>query len=247
MASKILLAFDFDRTITVENSDFHALELLSKEDQDKLWATCEDGQWQKFVNTVFETLAQRNVSIEEFRNKMKKLGLVNGMPELFKHIMANEDLYDCIIISDANAWFIDIILEENDLKSAVKKIYTNPTTILENKQLFVKPCHSHNHSSCPHNMCKRDLLQRYIQDINANGRRYSTVCYFGDSTNDLCACECLGESDFAFPRKGFSLEEKLNKISDNGNGTSATVQAKVVPWETGFEIQKFLQNLNSSK
>ena len=245
MDSKILLVFDFDRTITVENSDFLALELLSQEDQDRLWATCEEKQWLKFMNRVFHTLAQRNITIEQLRNKIKQLGLVGGMLPLFQYIMANQDVYDCIIISDANSWFINIILEANNLKPAIKQVFTNVAMIMDNEQLMISPCHSHNHSSCPSNMCKKELLQKYIKSNNAKAIRYRVVCYFGDSTNDLCACESLGESDFAFPRKGFSLEEQLNDM--NENGAHPTVKAKVVPWLSGFELKKFLEKLNGSK
>ena len=243
MMAKILMAFDFDRTITVENTDYIALELLPKEDQDRLWKSCKQGQWTKFVNAMFKTLVHRNVSIDVLRKSIRKLELNEGMLELFQYIQANENLYDCIIISDCNDWFINIILEANNLKTVFKKVFTNPATIIDNELLHVAPCHSHNHISCPYNMCKGTLLQNFVKEQNIDGITYRKVYYFGDSTNDFCACETLSETDLIFPRKGFSLENKLNEIRKNDQ---KHIRAQVIPWKNGFDIINSLATLKQA-
>ena len=232
MTSKVLLAFDFDRTITNENTDVVALEMLAQEDQDELWShSYKKGEWTKFMNAVFETLCSRNVTIENLQAKIMQMDLNNGMQELFQHIESNKLFYDCIIISDSNAWFIDLILHAKNLQHIVKKVFTNPASVVDNKKLHISPCHSHSHFSCPSNMCKGELLQNYIKDSNETGIYYSSVCYFGDGTNDFCPSLTLQKSDFVFPRKGFALEKKLNEESQKGK----SAHAKVIPWESAFE------------
>ena len=245
MAAKVLLVFDFDKTITDKNTDLIAIDILPKKEQKRLRKEFyREGDWTNFMNIVFKELSLQNVSVEELQTKIKLMDLNRGMLELFQYIQANKRLYDCIIISDSNAWFIDTILKAYDLQSSFLKIYTNSATIIENKRLLVNPCHAHNHFSCPNNMCKRILLQTFIEDSSANGIHYSRICYFGDGSNDFCPCSSLQKTDFIFPRKGFPLHKKLNEILQD-KPEQTVVKASVLPWESGFEILNILPTLNS--
>ena len=231
-SSKILLAFDFDRTITKENTDFIAFDMLpDEEERKKLWCQIEKGKWSKFMNMVFGRLKDHNISLNELKSKIEQMPLIEGMQEMFDYIASNKDLYDCIIISDSNSWFINSILEKNNLKRVVSQIFTNPATLSEN-QLSISPCHSHNHLQCPSNMCKGQLLTDYIHSSKVCGTSFKSISYFGDGGNDFCPCNHLGKNDFVFPRRGYELEKKLISVQKSGN----TIQAQIVPWDNGYQI-----------
>lgn len=66
---------------------------------------------------------------------------------------------DLRILSDANQFFIEKILEHHDLLGCFSKIYTNPTFVDEQGRLRIFPYHDstlspHGCSLCPSNLCK---------------------------------------------------------------------------------------------
>ena len=62
------------------------------------------------------------------------------------------------IISDANQFYIETILEHHDVLRCFSQINTNPTRIDEEKRLGIFPFHDlnspHGCNLCPPNMCK---------------------------------------------------------------------------------------------
>lgn len=66
---------------------------------------------------------------------------------------------DLKIVSDANQFFIDKILEQHDLLDCFSEIYTNAASVDENGNLRILPYHSdalppHSCNPCPSNLCK---------------------------------------------------------------------------------------------
>lgn len=70
---------------------------------------------------------------------------------------------DLKIVSDANQFFIEKILEQHDLLDCFSDIYTNPTSVDEIGKLRISPYHGgggaastppHSCNLCPPNLCK---------------------------------------------------------------------------------------------
>ena len=236
MTSKILLVFDFDNTLAAENTDMVAFDLIPNAiERSNLWLERKHIGWTEFMNKVFMKLTINNVKLEQIENSIKRIPFIEGMLDVLRHCKEQSSLYDCIIVSDSNSWFIDIILKENNVDN-IQKVYTNPVDMLDNQQLHIKPCHSHNHSSCPANMCKGILLQEHLKACNSNGVHYKTLCYVGDGFNDYCPCTFLKSSDFIFARTEFQLEKKL--CSNQG-----VIEARVISWRNGYQILNSLLDI----
>jgi len=76
---------------------------------------------------------------------------------------------DLKIVSDANQFFIEKILEHHDLLDCFSEIYTNPTSLDDNGNLRILPYHSdalppHSCNLCPSNLCKV-LLSIFVNYI----------------------------------------------------------------------------------
>ncbi|PIK58481.1 hypothetical protein BSL78_04614 [Apostichopus japonicus] len=68
----------------------------------------------------------------------------------------------------------------------------------------------------------------------ANGGKYERIFVIGDGGNDFCPCKLLTENDVIFPRKGYRLIKKLERLSKSGD--EEPVLASIVPWEDGEDL-----------
>lgn len=79
---------------------------------------------------------------------------------------------DLKIVSDANQFYIEKILEQHDLLDCFSEIYTNPTSLDENGNLRILPYHSdalppHSCNLCPSNLCKVLFLSIFVNYIRS--------------------------------------------------------------------------------
>ncbi|KAF6024937.1 hypothetical protein EB796_016774 [Bugula neritina] len=155
------------------------------------------------------------------------------MEELMNHLQQN--CYDVVILSDANALFIEWFFCNRKLN--VKKIYSNPAEFDEGGKLILHQFHHQTScNQCPVNLCKGAVIKEHIESMRKAGTLYSTVCYTGDGENDFCPSLRLTENDYVFPRATFPLEQMLkSKMSE--------VKAQVVPWKSATVIKQKLQSL----
>ena len=230
MPHKVLLVFDFDETVSDENTCMTVYKMIG-EGRRQVWSGIQPGQWHLFMHKVFVRLQNDNVPLRQIKEVLEDVPLVNGMMELFEYIKENKHLYDCVVISNATSFIINSIVERHNFGPAIDQIYTNPT-IYEDGMLGVEPCHSHSHGMCPPNMCKGSLLTDYIQEQRNKSVTYKMVCYVGDGGNDFCPSVQLKSTDFVFVRRGYSLEKRLAAHCESGG----TVDARVVVWDDGFEV-----------
>ncbi|XP_076814146.1 pyridoxal phosphate phosphatase PHOSPHO2-like [Clavelina lepadiformis] len=238
--SKRLVVFDFDHTFVQDNTDMVVFDMIqSSEAKQALWNQYEKGKWTNFMNEVFDYLYNNKFTLNEMKMKLKNMKIVDGMLELFEFLKANSHIFDCIIVSDSNQWFIESILEVQGLRSIIKHICTNKATI-QNGKLHVLNCHSHSHSACPVNMCKGQLLMEYKDEMLKSGTNYISVCYIGDGSNDYCPCERLHSNDYVFARKDYPLEKKI--ISSSTLSTK-NILAKCAFWVSGVDILHKIKHL----
>ena len=239
MGRKILVAFDFDHTIIDGNSDIHVVKLAP---DGKLPQHIKDmyssKSWTNYMASIFAYLHDNGVNKTDIQDSMKEIPLVVGMRELLNFL--SKDPFEVIIISDSNSVFIDMILKDTELDSAVAKVFTNPAHFKQDGCLTLDYYHTQDWCDLSTiNLCKGHILENYLKEREQDGVVFSHVGYVGDGTNDLCPSLRLQEKDIVFPRKGFSLIKKLGKLNNDGN--ELHLQAAVEPWDSGLQIMEKLQ------
>ncbi|XP_072343181.1 phosphoethanolamine/phosphocholine phosphatase-like [Scyliorhinus torazame] len=238
--NKFLIVFDFDETIIQHNSDYVVLKCSP--DQilpEDLLKPPEDGQWHEYMNKVLQYLYEKGVKEENMRKVLAETPLTKEMLTLFQFLRESSDLFECIIISDANTFFINTILEANDLSTVFQKIYTNPASIDSNNALVINPYHSHVCQQCPINMCKRQILHDHLVERAEEEVEFEKIFYVGDGTNDFCPSVFLTATDVIFPRKNYPLHHLISEVKMT---EASAFQAPVVPWESAEDIMLFLQD-----
>lgn len=236
---KTLVVFDFDHTVIDENSDTWVIRCLpSRTLPDSVKNSYRKNHWTEFMGKVMKYIGEQGVTPERIRNVMETIPYTAGMKDLLTFISEHKDSIDCIVISDSNSLFIDLILRGAGLEAAVDKVFTNPAKFNDTGFLEVHGHHTHNCTKCPVNMCKKEVLALYLSGQLAGGVEYERVFYVGDGGNDLCPTACLREQDVVMPRRGFTLEKMLLKLENQPN---ISVKPRVMAWSNGAEILEELE------
>ncbi|XP_069760899.1 phosphoethanolamine/phosphocholine phosphatase-like [Narcine bancroftii] len=237
--NKFLIVFDFDETIIQHNSDNVILKCNPEQSlPEELAHPQEEGCWNEYMSKVYQYLGEKGVKEETMRKVLAETPLTKEMLTLFQFLRESADLFECIIISDANTFFINSVLQANGLSSIFQKIYTNPSCF-DNKNTFtISPYHSHMCEQCPVNMCKRQILNNHLLQ-RAVEEELEKIFYIGDGTNDFCPSIALSSTDVIFPRKNYPLDRLISEIKMT---EPSAAQAQVVPWESGEDILFFLED-----
>uniref|UniRef100_A0A0E0JXJ9 Phosphatase n=1 Tax=Oryza punctata TaxID=4537 RepID=A0A0E0JXJ9_ORYPU len=148
------------------------------------------------------------------------------------------------VLSDANAFFIDAVLDHHGLASYFSAVDTNPATVDADGRLRILPYHDFpGHgcplATCPPNMCKGKVMERIIDEISCGGggggapaaRR--RVVYLGDGRGDYCPSLKLTMMDYVMPRKGYPVWDLIA-------GDRAAVRADVREWADFEDLEAVL-------
>jgi len=161
---KILLAFDFDHTILDGDSDVQAQKLHNGPLPDAVTKLDSGREWNHYMAAVFDLLHRQNISAEDIRQNILSLSLVSGMKELFDHL--RQDMFEVIIISDANCQFIDWYLRENQFDEFIAQIYSNPAKFDENGKLNLEFHHRQDWCDlCSKNLCKGMYRNNFLYKL----------------------------------------------------------------------------------
>ncbi|XP_025902828.1 pyridoxal phosphate phosphatase PHOSPHO2 [Nothoprocta perdicaria] len=237
---KFLLVFDFDHTIIDENSDTWIVKCApGKKLPSELRNSYRPGHWTDYMGRVLAYLGDSGVREEEMRRTMVAIPFTAGMADLLAFIGENKGLLDCIIISDSNTVFIDWILEAAGFRKVFDKVFTNPAAFTSTGYLTVQNCHAHHCAKCPKNLCKRKVLEEFLDKKLEQGASYTQIVYIGDGGNDLCPVTFLKKGDIAMPRQGYPLEKKISQLSQD----LSPVACAVLVWSSGAEIMSYLKLL----
>ena len=239
--NKILVAFDFDHTLIDENSDLYVRKLAPNGIiPEEIKAKYSHNGWTEFMGAIFAYLHENGTSKDDMMNCMKEIPFVKDIDSLLKYL--HQDIFDVVIISDSNSWFIEVILEAAGFKDTFTAVYTNPAKFDSKGCLNIEYYHTQDWCDLSTvNLCKGHILEEHIKQAKKNGTEYSVVAYVGDGTNDLCPSLRLRPCDLVFPRKGYTLLKKILKLPEG------QLVGKVVPWDTGLEIQQELEIAVNSK
>ena len=131
---KCLVAFDFDCTVVDENTDAVVQSIAGFPALDFEF---DGGGWTAFMQKVFQFHHANGVTEKEFCRSLDSISFAPGMLDLINKL-SSLDYVEMIIVSDANSFFIDHILEKNGLKGTFSEIATNPARFDESGMLFTR-------------------------------------------------------------------------------------------------------------
>lgn len=230
-----MVVFDFDHTMIEDNSDTWIVVEFGLTDLfDQLRRTLP---WTSLMDRMMEELHLQGKTVEDIARCLRRA------PMDLQIISAIRKARDCgcelWIISDANQFFIDTILNHHGLLGCFTKIVTNPSLIDHEGRLRILPYHNsssspHGCNICPSNLCKGMVIEEIQVSMSKNGEE--KMIYVGDGNGDYCPSLKLGEKDHVMPRTDFPLWKKINK-------NHKTVKAKIRDWGNGEELERILMQL----
>ncbi|XVF35352.1 hypothetical protein REPUB_Repub18cG0138300 [Reevesia pubescens] len=221
MAARVVLVFDFDKTIIECDSDLWVVEEFG----------ISDLLTQLRPTLPWNTLMDRMMMEVQSRDS-KPVNLTRNYVALFFRC-------DLRIISDANVFFIKTILKNHGLLDCFSEINTNSSYVDGEGRLRVSPYHDFESSShgcyiCPPNMCKGLIMERIQASVSAAGKK--RFIYLGDGIADFCPGLKLKEDDFLMPRKDYPVWELICS-------NSKLIRANIHEWNDGEELGTVLSNL----
>ena len=198
--SKILFAFDFDRTLIDVNVDYWFIDLAATgKSYQKSGFAC----WTDYMQMMFTAIKSRGYGKEQILAGMDSIKISPSIKAACSAIFES-DKADAIIISDANTLSIKRILEANGMAEMFKDIISNPAFFDSQGLLKIDYCQrDHGCPRCSLNLCKSKALAPYKMG-------YDTVVYIGDGHNDICPSLSLSANDVVVAKKGLHLAKHVN-------------------------------------
>ncbi|GAB4842441.1 hypothetical protein Ancab_012413 [Ancistrocladus abbreviatus] len=228
----IMVLFDFDKTIVDVDSDNWVVDGLGFTDLfNQLLPTMP---WNSLMDRMMKEMHAAGVTINEITEVLKRIPI---HPRI---IPAIESAYaagcELRIVSDANRFFIETILNHLGLRNYFTEINTNPGHVDEEGRLRIFPYHdftnfSHGCNLCPPNMCKGLVIERILSE---EGKK--KFIYLGDGSGDYCPSLKLRAGDHLMPRKNFPLWDLICK-------NPKLIAATIHEWSNGAELEGVLLNL----
>ncbi|MCL4142292.1 UNVERIFIED_CONTAM: hypothetical protein GTU68_043784 [Idotea baltica] len=230
---KILVALDFDHTIINENSDTFVYQLApDKVIPPALKALYRKDGWTHYMCEVFKFLHANSVTPDQILSCVQNTTLTEGMEELFTSLPAQDT--DFIIISDSNTVFINHILKTKGLYKFFHSVFTNHAEFEKNGCLSVRMYHKQDKCDLSTiNLCKGDILTKFVEERSSNAVEYSRIAYVGDGYNDFCPSLRLLGCDAVFPRLNYNLIKTIPQMEKERD---LQLKANVHPWASGREI-----------
>ncbi|NXD31580.1 PHOP1 phosphatase, partial [Spelaeornis formosus] len=235
---RFLLVFDFDETIVDENSDESVVR--GRALPEPLRQSPGGVAYNEHMQLVLAFLGEQGMRPADFRAAYESIPLSPGMAELFQFLCKHRELFELVLISDANVFGVEARLRAAGVLALFRKVFSNPASVDRRGLLTLGPYHSHKCPECPPNMCKRKILSEYLEERAREDAEFQRVFYVGDGANDFCPAGILTAADVAFPRKGYPMHRLIQERQEKQPGA---FQAAVVPWQSAVEVARFLQEL----
>lgn len=230
-----LVVFDFDKTIVDCDSDNWVVDSLgaTRRFDDLL----RHLPWNHAIDAMMGELHAEGRTAEDVAACLRAAPLSPHVAAAIESAHARG--CELRVLSDANAFFIDTVLDHHGLRGCFTEVNTNPSRVDADGRLRIGPYHAAPHGcgvgTCPPNMCKGQVLDRILREAAAGGGR-KRVIYLGDGRGDYCPSLRLAREDFVMPRRGFPVWDLICE-------DPARVQAEVHPWADGAEMEATLLGL----
>ncbi|KAI4329167.1 hypothetical protein L6164_021460 [Bauhinia variegata] len=231
----VVVVFDFDKTIVDCDSDNWVVDELGFTDIfNQLLPTMP---WNSLMDRMMMELHSHGKTIDDIAQVLKRIPI---HPRVVPAIKAAHALgCDLRIVSDANVFFIETILEHLGIRECFSEINTNPGYVNEEGRVSILPYHDFSKapdgcSLCPPNMCKGLIIERIQDSILPEEKK--RFIYLGDGSGDYCPSLRLKERDFVMPRKNFPLWDLICK-------DPLLIKAEIHEWNDGEDQERILLHL----
>ncbi|CAL9118135.1 unnamed protein product [Musa acuminata var. zebrina] len=235
MADNVIVVFDFDKTIIDCDSDNWVIDDLGGTQLfDQMLQTMP---WNSAMDRVMGALHSQGRTVDEITASLRRAPLPAHTVAAVKAAYALG--CELRIVSDANRFFIETILEHHGLGTYFSEINTNPGYVDEEGRLRILPYHDFNTSShgcglCPPNMCKSTIIERIQASASLEGRK--RFIYLGDGKGDYCPALRLSEEDYVMPRKNHPAWELIL-------ANPRALRAEIHGWGDAEELEEVLLRL----
>ncbi|AEE35403.1 inorganic pyrophosphatase 1 [Arabidopsis thaliana] len=232
--NNIVVVFDFDKTIIDVDSDNWVIDELGFTDLfNQLLPTMP---WNTLMDRMMKELHDQGKTIEEIKQVLRTIPI---HPRVVPAIKSAHDLgCELRIVSDANMFFIETIVEHLGISELFSEINSNPGYVDERGTLKISPYHDFTKSphscscgTCPPNMCKGLIIERIQQSLAKEGKK--KMIYLGDGAGDYCPSLKLNTEDYVMPRKNFPV---WDLISQN----PMLIKAAIREWTDGQSMEMIL-------
>ncbi|KAL3618253.1 hypothetical protein CASFOL_038574 [Castilleja foliolosa] len=229
----IMVIFDFDKTIIDLDSDNWVVDELGfTELFDQLLPTMP---WNSLM--MMKVVHAQGKTIEDIKEVLRRVAIHPMMVPTIKKAHALG--CDMRILSDANIFFIETILDHLGIKDCFSEINSNPSFVDEDGRLRISPYvdflkFPHGCKLCPPNMCKGKIVERIQASFSPESKK--KMIYLGDGAGDFCPSLRLKEGDYMMPRKNFPV---WDLICEN----RSLLEADIHGWADGEELKQILLKL----
>ncbi|CAI0392127.1 unnamed protein product [Linum tenue] len=228
-----VVVFDFDKTIIDVDSDNWVVDELGFTDLfNQLLPTMP---WNSLMGRMMKEIHEHGRNIDDIVGALQRVPIHPRVAPAIKsaHALGCE----LRIVSDANLFFIETILEHLGLRNYFSEINTNPGFVDEEGRLRISPYHdftksAHGCTLCPPNMCKGLIIERIQATIAKEGGSKKLI-YLGDGAGDYCPSLKLTESDYVMPRKNFPVWELISR-------NPMVIKAEIHEWSDGEDLEHVL-------
>ncbi|KAK4853772.1 hypothetical protein QYF36_014336 [Acer negundo] len=215
MAGRVVVVFDFDKTILDCDSDNWVLDELGV--NHLFTQLLPSMPWNSLMDRMMMELHSRGKTMEDIAHCLKQAPFHPRIISALKS--AHSAGCDLKILSDANVFFIETILKHHGLLDCFSEIITNPSLVDNEGRLRILPYHdfkscSHNCSICPPNMCKGVVMEKIMmKSCESSKGKKKRFIYVGDGSADFCGGLKLVEGDILMARNIFPVWDLI--ISSN--------------------------------
>lgn len=233
-SAAVVVVFDFDKTIIEWDSDNWVITKLgAAEAFNRLRPTM---RWNPLMDRMMGELHAQGRSADDIRECLRSAPLDAHVLSAIRTASALG--CDLRVVSDANAFVIETVLEHHGVLGCFSEINTNPARVDADGRLRISPFHDstsspHGCSLCPEHMCKGKIIERIQATAGAKNKHF---IYIGDGKGDYCPSLKLGEGDYVMPKENYPL---WNLINSN----TQLLKAEVHPWNSGEELERTLLKL----
>lgn len=233
-----LVVFDFDWTLVDQDTDFWILETLDISLRRKMEDLMQTEEWTDNISARMKELHAKGFTREDVESALKNLPFHPAMLRTIRYLKSISSTVLCL--SSANNVFIDVILEDNDIKDHFAEVITNPAkwdegsgALLIRRRIEREDPQHNCPNKCYPNMCKGQELESFIA---RQGGNFDRIVYLGDGSNDYCPLLSLRSSDYALVRKRRTLEGKVR-------ATEGDLKCQVRYWDGAWEVEEFFKQL----
>ncbi|CAI0462112.1 unnamed protein product [Linum tenue] len=191
--------------------------------------------WNSLMERTMKEIHEQEKTIDDIVGALKRVPIHPRVVTAIKYAHALG--CELRIVSDANLFFIETILEHLGLRNYFSEINTNPGFMDEQGRILSPPYHdftksSHGCTLCPPNMCKGLIIER-IQATIAKEVGNKKLIYLGDGAGDYCPSLKLTELDYVMPRMNFPVWELISR-------NPILIKAEIHEWSDGEDLEHVL-------